>query len=583
MTSTNPFTFGNPISDPNRFSGRRQEVEQIYSRLRNSEFESTSIIGNRRMGKSSLLNYVSDPGVMLAHSLDPKKYFFLSVDLQMAGASSTPARLYQHILRLIRTKVGDPELTQQLEDFQANDSLDTYDLSECFDLVDAKSLYIVLLLDEFEHIGTNTAFGPEFYYGMRSLAIHHNLALVTASYRELVELSHSEDVRSSPFFNIFASIHLRPFSPADSQDLVEGYLEGSEVAFNEQETKELTGLAGGNPFLLQMASHFLYTTYQEGYGDENRLQVVKTAFSAESQPHLVNYWQNTSEGEKALLVLMSLLESRASSEKVWWSVSDLEKWYHRSGTAMASLERRGLTIRENQEYRIFSPAFVRLITDEVTSPKVLDPESPVAEDQKEPSMPSLPEPTRTRVSQWLASTDTQYQELFQSWLSNASTVEAAYELLQEFQGLFVSGRRMEDERVKPAPRETQPTEAYLPGWDDVELVITPRPEPPALMQLCQWLTETAKADIEEMAVTGSQYLSIRIFLKERVPLVDLLSVYPEVAGVREEDAGGDGQRDHFSRRRSEYSGGSAQPITRSQPARHVRVTLKATGSRVVIT
>ena len=198
MISTNPFTFGNPISDPDRFSGRRQErqeVEQIYSRLRNSEFESTSIIGNRRMGKSSLLNYVSNPGVMSAHGLDPENYYFLSVDLQMAGASSTPARLFQHILRLVRSKVGDPELSQQIERLQANESLDTYDLSECFDLVDAKGLHVVLLLDEFEHIGTNTDFGPEFYYGMRSLAIHHNLALVTASYRELVELSRSRPVK----------------------------------------------------------------------------------------------------------------------------------------------------------------------------------------------------------------------------------------------------------------------------------------------------------------------------------------------------------------------------------------------------
>ena len=365
--------------------------------------------------------------------------------------------------------------------------------------------------------------------------------------------------------------------------MIQGYIEGSEVAFNEEENKALTELAGGNPFLLQMASHFLYTTYQEGYGDEHRLQVVRTAFSAESQPHLANYWQNTSEAERALLVLMSLLESRASSEKVLWSVPDLEKWYNRSGTAMASLERRGLTIRENQEYRMFSPAFVRLIIEEITSPHVSDPQTPLPEDQKGSSLPSLPEPTRTRVSRWLDSTDTQYRELFLSWLSNASTAEAAYELLQEFQYLFVSGKRTVDERVKTPSSETQPTETYSPGWDDVEIVITPRPEPPALMQLFQWLTETANADIEEMAVTGSQYLSIRIFLKERVSLVDLLSVHPEVAGVREEDPGGEGQRDHFSRKRSDYSEGSTKPVTAAMPARHVRVTLKAGGSRVVIT
>ena len=54
---SNPFTYGNPISDPRRFFGREREVEQIFSRLRNEEFESSSVVGDRRIGKTSLLNY----------------------------------------------------------------------------------------------------------------------------------------------------------------------------------------------------------------------------------------------------------------------------------------------------------------------------------------------------------------------------------------------------------------------------------------------------------------------------------------------------------------------------------------------
>ena len=50
MVTLNPFTYGNPISDPERFVGRRREVEQIFMRLRNPEFESSSIVGERRSG-----------------------------------------------------------------------------------------------------------------------------------------------------------------------------------------------------------------------------------------------------------------------------------------------------------------------------------------------------------------------------------------------------------------------------------------------------------------------------------------------------------------------------------------------------
>jgi hypothetical protein len=57
----NPFTYGNPISDPERFIGRRREVDQVFSRLRNAEAESSSLVGERRVGKTSLLAYLAHP------------------------------------------------------------------------------------------------------------------------------------------------------------------------------------------------------------------------------------------------------------------------------------------------------------------------------------------------------------------------------------------------------------------------------------------------------------------------------------------------------------------------------------------
>ena len=47
----NPFSFGNPVSDPNRFFGREKEIRQITYRLQSSTFESKSVVGERRIGK----------------------------------------------------------------------------------------------------------------------------------------------------------------------------------------------------------------------------------------------------------------------------------------------------------------------------------------------------------------------------------------------------------------------------------------------------------------------------------------------------------------------------------------------------
>src|SRR5437016_3955615 len=205
----NPFTYGNPISDPRRFFGRAREVEQIFGRLRNEEFESSSVVGDRRIGKTSLLNYLADPNVRAAHGLGPDRYNFVYVDLQMVDEAMGPEQLWRRLLVLMRRQCADYGAIEMLAILERRDRLDTFDLDELFQETDDKGMHVVFLLDEFERVTENPNFGPDFYYGLRSLMIHHKVALVTSSRLELIELCHSEAVKSSPFFNIFANINLR--------------------------------------------------------------------------------------------------------------------------------------------------------------------------------------------------------------------------------------------------------------------------------------------------------------------------------------------------------------------------------------
>src|SRR5262245_133304 len=230
----NPFTYGNPISDSRRFFGRAREVEQIFGRLRNDEFESSSLVGDRRIGKTSLLNYLADPSVRTSYSLSPERYIFVYVDLQMVDESMGPEQLWRRLLALMRRHCDDEGVVEILGAFRQDDRLDTFALDELFEQVDQSGQQVILLLDEFEHITANGNFGPDFYYGLRSLIIHHRLALVTSSQRELIELCHSEAIKSSPFFNIFANINLYPFSPEDAWRLVSQSLDRTAMHFPAQ-------------------------------------------------------------------------------------------------------------------------------------------------------------------------------------------------------------------------------------------------------------------------------------------------------------------------------------------------------------
>jgi hypothetical protein len=103
----------------------------------------------------------------------------------------------------------------------AQADFDLFDIEDLFTLIGEKDLTTVLLLDEFEYVTQNQNFKSDFFGGLRGLAIHQNLALVTATRRELVDLCHSQEIKGSPLFNIFANVVLRPFSNSDAIALLE--------------------------------------------------------------------------------------------------------------------------------------------------------------------------------------------------------------------------------------------------------------------------------------------------------------------------------------------------------------------------
>ena len=244
----NPFTYGNSIRDPRRFVGRNREVEQIFGRLRNEEFESSSLVGDRRIGKTSLLNYLTDPGVRGAYRLGPGEFVFVYVDLEMVDEAMGPEQLWRRLLVLMRRHCMDQRVTDLLEALEQTERLDTFALDELFQQVDDSGQHVVFLLDEFEHVTANANFGPDFYYGLRSLILHHQVALVTSSRLELVELCHSDTIKASPFFNIFANINLRMFSQSDARRLISQSLSGTTVEFSDGELEQLFDLAGASLF-----------------------------------------------------------------------------------------------------------------------------------------------------------------------------------------------------------------------------------------------------------------------------------------------------------------------------------------------
>src|SRR5215831_11975523 len=77
---TNPFLNRTAIRDDQSFVGRMAELNRLFNRIGGPQPQSVSIVGDRRIGKSSLLRAVlARRGKFLSQ---PERYVFVYLDMQ---------------------------------------------------------------------------------------------------------------------------------------------------------------------------------------------------------------------------------------------------------------------------------------------------------------------------------------------------------------------------------------------------------------------------------------------------------------------------------------------------------------------
>jgi len=362
--SANPFTFGNPIRDPARFYGRKQDIRQIVGRLLSSAHESTSIVGERRLGKTSLLYHLSNPNVAVTLGLSPDHYCLVYIDFQ-GLTDITPQRFWQRVLGKMARSVCDRDLVPAIHALRDQDN---FDLEDLFDTIDDRGLYIVLFMDEFDYVTQNPKFHANFFGGLRALAMHHGLALVPATRRDLVDLCHSDEIKGSPFFNIFANVVLRPFARQDADELIEGYLKGANLAFTSAEKELVHRLGGGHPFFLQMAGHYLVEAKRQGLRSKALAERLAADFDQQADPHNKYLWSHCSESEKITLLATLALSRQKPSAKIGPNRDNLARVHARAHVDVPSLLKRGLLIESDGSVKLFSPSLERWIAREVAAP-----------------------------------------------------------------------------------------------------------------------------------------------------------------------------------------------------------------------
>jgi uncharacterized protein len=360
----NPFTFGNPIKESSRFYGRETDLRQVVNRLLSSAHESTSIIGERRMGKTSLLYHLSDPVVAEKHGLTPDKFCLVYVDFQ-GLTDITPTRFWQRVLKMMLRSICDKELVPAIEKLIEQESFDLFDLEDLFESIVDRGLTIVLMMDEFEYVTQNPNFKGDFFGSLRALAIHHGVALIPATRRELVDLCHSEELKGSPFFNIFANVVLHPFDHPTVINMLDGYTRAGEFNWSEEDKNFVWKLAGGYPFFVQMAGHYVMEGKIQGLEDKELFHFATSQFEQQSESHFTYLWSHCSESEKITLFILLSQSLQKSSKKTISNLENITRLHSRSSQDLINLRKRGLVLEQDGLYSLFSPAFGSWIRQEI--------------------------------------------------------------------------------------------------------------------------------------------------------------------------------------------------------------------------
>jgi DNA-binding winged helix-turn-helix (wHTH) protein len=327
----NPFFHHGPIRNPDYFYNRAKEVKRTLEML--SQGQSVSVIGPRKIGKTSLLFHISRAEVMRQHGLDPNYHLLVYFTCEGMG-DLTLQEFYTLILEEVANRAAQygyhlsiPERPVSYQEFERA-------IREAFD----QKLRLVLLLDEFEQLSNNPNLGVDLLSGLRALATEFDIAYLTVSRRPLATFTEDH----SPFFNIFLPLQLGLFNESESRELVERSLKKTDTKFPPKILDYILELGGGHPFFLQMVCYWaleLQNTKKAPLESKD-LHILVHTVRGQIESHFEYYWKHLTSPEQYVLAALPFTRN--------------DRRYQEQLKALACL---CLIVQEDNRYRYFSPLF----------------------------------------------------------------------------------------------------------------------------------------------------------------------------------------------------------------------------------
>ncbi len=241
---TAPFIYTGAVT-PDWMVGRRAELATIQGRM-GLTLGAISIVAERRMGKTSLLTYITER----ADQFFPGQTAPVVVYLNMQDART---KNVVQVMRLLRRRI-QRQIGRDLWPEEADGDLAA--LADAFEMLGEEGPRLILCMDEWESV---MAF-PELndlVEQLRASGSRSEIGMIVATAHDLSDLSRPGEV-TSPFYNIFETLYLGLMPRAEWMELVsQAYARGGRQVLDAE--LDLIGtLAGGHPCLTQMAGSVVW-------------------------------------------------------------------------------------------------------------------------------------------------------------------------------------------------------------------------------------------------------------------------------------------------------------------------------------
>lgn len=257
------FHIGGPVP-PEKFFGHERALNLCRTKLADNIPANIAIVGERRIGKTSLLHYIDAYG----SASEWGQHICLFLDCAVFGGSITFKSFWEEFLHLLRDRIDQTSLFMELIlELAYKPDLDTPDIRGL--LRHYQRAYpqqsIVLLIDEFELFfqNYNSEIG-QILTSLKSMANYPTFFLITASRKPLVQICRPfRQDTGLDFHNIFVHNELATFTKKETEACLQFLLSPTSVNFTPEEATQVWQISqwkgqGALPIFVQIAASIIF-------------------------------------------------------------------------------------------------------------------------------------------------------------------------------------------------------------------------------------------------------------------------------------------------------------------------------------